>query len=153
MESRCTMISLIICSLASTFGKPRNRVFRYRNIPLTTAKTCSTLDRMEDLACSAARAFSCSASGSFFSEERRLLILKEIFFPSQFSFGTSSRWSIPRYPLSPNTSSSVPSSNSDTGVESCTLAAVVSTLLTNPVSRSTPICPLNPKYHWFPFFT
>ena len=47
-----------IFSLAVCFLKPRYRVFRYRNSPLTTPNTCSTLARTDDFSCSLR--FSCA---------------------------------------------------------------------------------------------
>lgn len=43
-----------IWSCAESLDKPRNRTLRKRNSHLTTAKTCSTLQRTDDFACSIA---------------------------------------------------------------------------------------------------
>ena len=54
-----------IFSLAVCFGRPRYRVFRYRNCPFMTANTCSTLARTDDFWCSAFFALLCPLADSF----------------------------------------------------------------------------------------
>ena len=41
-----------IFNFAVCFRRPRYRVFRYRNRPFTTPKTCSTFARTDDFSCS-----------------------------------------------------------------------------------------------------
>ena len=41
-----------ILNFAICFRRPRYRVFRYRNRPFTTPKTCSTFARTDDFSCS-----------------------------------------------------------------------------------------------------
>lgn len=90
-----------IFSLAVCFGRPRYRVFRYRNCPFMTANTCSTLARTDDFWCSAFFALLCPLADSFLICVGLRLCLYLIFLPCLFRTMASCRFSAPIYPLSP----------------------------------------------------
>ena len=107
---------------AVCFCKPRFRVFRYRNCPFTTPKTCSALARIEDFSCSLRLSCPCDLADCFFICEGRRLSLYRIRLPDLFFVTASSRLSAPRYPLSPYTTASSPVSSWEVMVTSWTFA-------------------------------
>lgn len=117
-----------IFSLAVCFRRPRYRVFRYPNCPFMTANTCSTLALTDDLSCSLLLICPLERLELFLYCDGLRLILYRIFLPFLLRTTVSSRFSAPKYPLSPLTVSSSPVSNFGVTSTSCTLAAVTSTL-------------------------
>ncbi len=83
------------------FGRPRYRVFRYRNCPFMTANTCSTLALTDDFLCSAFFALLCPLANSFLICVGLRFCLYLIFLPCLFRTMASCRFSAPIYPLSP----------------------------------------------------
>ena len=83
------------------FGRPRYRVFRYRNCPFMTANTCSSLARTDDFWCSAFFALHCPLADSFLICVGLQFCLYLIFLPCLFRTMASCRFSTPIYPLSP----------------------------------------------------
>lgn len=112
-----------IFSLAVCFRRPR-----YPNCPFMTANTCSTLALTDDLSCSLLLICPLERLELFLYCDGLRLILYRIFLPFLLWATASSRFSAPKYPLSPLTVSSSPVSNFGVTSTSCTLAAVTSTL-------------------------
>lgn len=83
------------------FGRPRYRVFRYRNCPFMTANTCSTLALTDDFLCSAFFALLCPLANSFLICVGLRFCLYLIFLPCLFRTMASCRFSAPIYPLFP----------------------------------------------------
>ena len=86
---------------AVCFGRPRYRVFRKPNCPFTTPNTCSTFALTDDFSCSRRLIWAWERTDSFLICDGRRLVLYLIFFPLVFLVMASSRFSAPRYPLSP----------------------------------------------------
>ena len=80
------------------------------------------------------------------------MILYRIFLPFLFLSTAPSRFSAPRYPLSPWTVSTSPVTSSAIIVTSWMFAAVTFTVCASPMSLSTPTYALYPKCQVFPFF-
>ena len=75
-----------IFTLAVCFCRPRYHIFRYRNLPFTIAKTCSTFALTEDF--SRLRHFTCALErvDRFFDCERCGLIFTGSFCHCEYSF-------------------------------------------------------------------